>query len=81
MPLSRTVLSKVAITKTTPLPHVSSPPAVVTNSTLTHVLGGRASEDKVSALQSRYFRRGKFPLFPVLDPQLLFTTLFALGSE
>lgn len=40
MPLSRTVLSKVAITKTTPLPHVSSPPAVVTNSTLIHDLWG-----------------------------------------
>lgn len=61
-------LYKVAITKTTPLPpHVSCPPAVGTNSTLTHVLQGH---QKIRCLlySPNISEEENEPLFPVLDP-------------
>lgn len=77
MPLSRTLLSKVAITKATPLPHVSSPPAVVTKSTLTHVLWGH-QEIRCLLYSPNISKEENYPYFQFLTPASVYNS-FGFG--
>ena len=67
MPLSRTLAIQSCYHQDNTPPHVSSPPAVGTNSTLTHVLQGH---QKIRCLlySPNISEQENEPLFPVLDP-------------
>ena len=80
MPLSRTLLFKVAITKTTPLAHVSSPPAVVTSSTLARVLWGHQKK-RCLPYSPNISEEENHPYFQFLTPSFCLQLFLPWGQN